>query len=312
MRAEDIRIGMKVRIVDADLSQGHKPNGTILEVEAKHYDGIDAHILSDNKVYLNKRFEAITIKVGDFVKITGRSITGGEQCIGQTLKVKEVTSDGTVWVDTKEWANMYEVAHYEVIQGAAFKVGDTVKIIGQSWLGNTCDIGKIGVIYRIDSDVRYALKSNDDSSLGVYLADSLELIKSESIEMSCDKTELRTAYVVMQKNCGIDVGDCVKVLRTAKDCELGWGNSWTYDMNEQLNRTLEVESIGDNGIHLSDGYSYPFFVLEVVKKAEKLVDVTVGDKTFEVTREDADDIIEYYCDDCEDDDDDCDCDDDDF
>ncbi len=249
MRDEDIRIGMKVKIVDADLSQGHKPNGTILEVKAKHCDGISAHILSDNKVYLNERFEAFTLKIGDFVKITGRSIAGGEQCIGQTLKVKNVESNGTVWVDTKEWANMYEDGHYEVV------------------------------------------------------------------EMSCDKTELRTAYAVMQKNCGIDVEDCVKVLRTAKDCELGWGVCWVSEMNKFVGKVGKVTRIDDcDGVKVcQDGeeWNFPFFVLEVVKKAEKLVGVTVGDKTFEVTREDADDIIALYCDDCEDDDD-CDCDDDDF
>ncbi len=73
-------------------------------------------------------------------------------------------------------------------------------------------------------------------------------------------------YFYSQNECGIKVGDHVKVTRTAGDFEAGWDNSWTREMDEQVMETLQVIYIGKgkSGIELSDGYRYPFFVLEKV------------------------------------------------
>lgn len=35
--------------------------------------------------------------------------------------------------------------------------------------------------------------------------------------------DIREAYKVMQSQCGIEVGDKVRVLRKAKSREMGWG-----------------------------------------------------------------------------------------
>jgi len=76
------------------------------------------------------------------------------------------------------------------------------------------------------------------------------------------------AYLVMQGASGIKVGDKVKVLRKADSQEMGWGPAWTRSMDACVGQTYMVCSInGDQGICLSCGWSFPFFVLEKVESA---------------------------------------------
>jgi len=90
-----------------------------------------------------------------------------------------------------------------------------------------------------------------------------------------DNMNLQEAYKVMQANCGIEVGDTVKVLRKAQGHELGWDNTWTNAMDAFIDKICVVKYIGNSGIHgynqeLDNWYLFPFFVLELVKKAPKL------------------------------------------
>lgn len=84
--------------------------------------------------------------------------------------------------------------------------------------------------------------------------------------------EIYEAYREMEKASGIKEGDTVKVLRTAKNSEMGWRNSWTSHMTRTVGKTLTVESIGvgNSGIWLEGSCNYPFFVLEVVKPAHTI------------------------------------------
>lgn len=77
------------------------------------------------------------------------------------------------------------------------------------------------------------------------------------------------AYEINQLASGIEVGDTVKVLETSSDFARGWVNTWTEDMTEKVGKTFRVSGIyGDSGV--SDGmFCYPYFVLEIVKKADK-------------------------------------------
>ena len=88
---------------------------------------------------------------------------------------------------------------------------------------------------------------------------------------------IEEAYKVMQAEWvrlyNVEVGDTVKVLRAAKTRELGWGNSWEMVMNAGSER--EVRSVSDGNIDLDDGYGYPFFVLELVKKAEPTIEINI-------------------------------------
>lgn len=82
-------------------------------------------------------------------------------------------------------------------------------------------------------------------------------------------------YIRLQGECGLKVGDTVKVTRTAKDHEEGWANSW---INEKMSigDVGKITMIGchaDNefsndavGIEINGDWQYPYFVLEKIEK----------------------------------------------
>ena len=83
------------------------------------------------------------------------------------------------------------------------------------------------------------------------------------------------AYQVLQaewvKTYNVEVGDTVRVLRAAKSGECGWEDSWIMD--HFIGQTFKVRYIG-RSIVLDCGYTYPFFCLEFVKKAEPTIKIT--------------------------------------
>lgn len=82
--------------------------------------------------------------------------------------------------------------------------------------------------------------------------------------------EAQKAYEQGQAASGIAPGDMVRVIRRAETHELGWNNSWYYLMDSAVGKTYFVSAVyGVLGVSLkgADGYSYPYFVLELVKKA---------------------------------------------
>ena len=106
---------------------------------------------------------------------------------------------------------------------------------------------------------------------------------SSTIGQSDSQMNIQEAYKVMQDNCGIEVGDYVKVLRKAQNHENGWKLSWKKRMDIFIGNTLEVLDKNDDwGFQLSasDGfygyYHFPFFVLELVEKGHKPKKVDVA------------------------------------
>lgn len=80
---------------------------------------------------------------------------------------------------------------------------------------------------------------------------------------------LNEAYELLQEEFGLEVGDEVKVLRKAKDYEMGWGNTWASGemMTEMVGNSYTIEDIDSHsGIGLSNGWYVPFFILEVTRK----------------------------------------------
>lgn len=76
-------------------------------------------------------------------------------------------------------------------------------------------------------------------------------------------------YEYGQEHCRIKKGDSVKVLRKAEDKEGGWRTFWVPCMDSFVGKTLTVlEDKGKYGFGLSDHYTYPFFVLELIQKKE--------------------------------------------
>lgn len=107
---------------------------------------------------------------------------------------------------------------------------------------------------------------------------------------------VREAYKVMHEASGIKKGDRVKVLRKAKDKEMGWSVGWISSMNVTVGKTgvvedTEVEQVRVRFEHENDYWNYPFFVLEVMESAKVIrrvvtfVDETGKDVTGEISDE---------------------------
>lgn len=78
------------------------------------------------------------------------------------------------------------------------------------------------------------------------------------------------SYLERQNECGIKVGDKVKVVRNAADYEDGWDNEWIPIMNAAVGNEYKV--IANNGelgftLDLDSSYDFPYFALS--KVAEK-------------------------------------------
>jgi hypothetical protein len=85
--------------------------------------------------------------------------------------------------------------------------------------------------------------------------------------------KLSMAYMTLSEATDFEVGESIKVVRTAEDGEMGWGDSWIHEMTEAVEEEhiLKITNLGKNsntGIELSDGNSYPFFVLMRVEPEE--------------------------------------------
>ena len=77
-------------------------------------------------------------------------------------------------------------------------------------------------------------------------------------------------YLEGHRNCGIKVGDRVRVTRKAEGYEGGWGNDWEDDMTYLVGETVIVlvdwENYGFRCIP-PEGYvafGFPYFVLEKI------------------------------------------------
>jgi len=128
-------------------------------------------------------------------------------------------------------------------------------------------------VYHVHNDFTCVLR-------GMMYPEYIEICECfERKTMSIEKV-----YEVMQEAWvelyNVEVGDVVKVLRTAKTRELGWVNSWVPEMKP--GRELKVTSITKNNVNLENVASrygsslgYPFYVLEPVKKAEPVIEITI-------------------------------------
>jgi len=90
------------------------------------------------------------------------------------------------------------------------------------------------------------------------------------------KMSLKEAYKTMQaawvKLHNVEVGDTVKILRNTRQDELGSIGGYC---NWMTGKERQVSFIGKNYIGLEQVGYFPFFCLEVVKKAEPKIDITV-------------------------------------
>jgi hypothetical protein len=101
---------------------------------------------------------------------------------------------------------------------------------------------------------------------------------------------IQECYVEMQSNCGISTGDTVKVLRTARDNEMGWSEFWVPPMNDLVGKSFVVNDVhpkqGFRIFHGSSNYWLPFFVLELISKKPTTISVVLNNShTAECSKE---------------------------
>jgi hypothetical protein len=180
---------------------------------------------------------------------------------------------------------MKSMTPYEVLQAASgFKVGDTVKVV-RNWkegeMGFKIGMGQVKVgttdtIVSIDFD---AIRTSDGWAIPFFAVEKVKLPKPPRAKKPTTE-EREAAYRTLQKQCGIKVGDYVKVLRIAKDFEMGWPTVWDVDgMNETVGNIYKVHTVDQYGIMLTVGPEtscrayFPFFVLEKVEKPFEIINV---------------------------------------
>lgn len=79
--------------------------------------------------------------------------------------------------------------------------------------------------------------------------------------------QLYDAHKVMAKASGIQVGDKVKILRKARNNEMGWLYCWSEEMDTLIDTIHIVTEITKDGLYrISNRFNLPFFILEIVEK----------------------------------------------
>ena len=93
---------------------------------------------------------------------------------------------------------------------------------------------------------------------------------------------IQEAYIELQRECNIEIGDAVKVIRKFRENELGSSCiNWDYNQNktnmQQGEYKVESLSKGYIGLKGEDRYTYsfPFFALELIEKyvEEKMIEI---------------------------------------
>ena len=128
---------------------------------------------------------------------------------------------------------------------------------------------------RGDGWVRVKLDKVKTSMALLYKTNELILLEKRR-EQAMDN--LKEAHRTMQQNCGINIGDIVRVVRKAKSHEMGWTAIWLEDMDKAVGKEGVVGNIYNSedilGIAVLH-YNFPFFALE---KVEPVKPVTTRDK----------------------------------
>ena len=102
-------------------------------------------------------------------------------------------------------------------------------------------------------------------------------------------TSIQEAYLAMQGEYGIRIGDTVKVLRASLSYEMGWGASWNPEMDAFIGWQLPVTGgcIDRIGIRctLPDGrgVDFPFFMLGTRKEKEKPISVQIKNEVVDLS-----------------------------
>lgn len=89
--------------------------------------------------------------------------------------------------------------------------------------------------------------------------------------MSCENKDQRELFDNMMKNCGIGIGDKVKVVAKVPSYHMGWETAWAGQMDKHVGSILTVQNIYDGaGFLCTPGnWYYPPQALQLVEKKEE-------------------------------------------
>ncbi len=86
----------------------------------------------------------------------------------------------------------------------------------------------------------------------------------------------KTVYNSLAKSAfdlmDLKIGDTVKITTSATSYQFGWSNTWCKGMEDCVGKEFEVIYLPIKGQLSLNFYSFPFFVIELVKRAPVLPD----------------------------------------
>ena len=160
--------------------------------------------------------------------------------------------------------------YLKLFNACPIKIGDTVRVI-RGWkngdygyfcpfnIENGNEFLKLRYIVKFKRSDYYYLESGCDSlAVPFFALELVEKAKTNNLATSDD-------YLAFHNASGLKVGDTVKVVRIAKDYEMGWGDIWSGYMNDFIDRTYKIT--GDAtwyGWELNNKWTFPTFVLQKV------------------------------------------------
>lgn len=107
------------------------------------------------------------------------------------------------------------------------------------------------------SSIDYLVKDGSNSQKKLVTDLGVDLDKS-----------LQELYLEGQANCGLKIGDSVRVTRIAEDKENGWTTCWCKEMSSSVGKSFKIEIIDEStktdGFRLDNDFWYPYFILEKV------------------------------------------------
>ena len=92
-----------------------------------------------------------------------------------------------------------------------------------------------------------------------------------------------------------EVGDTVRVTHKVPDHYNGWQNCWSDSMDVFIGREYKIQGIFETGIQLeyTDGYKFPIYSLELVKRKETLRTHTLSFTGTDGTMTDGDEFVYF-------------------
>ena len=160
--------------------------------------------------------------------------------------------------------------YLKLFNACPIKIGDTVRVI-RGWkngdygyagpfnIENGNELLKLRYIVKVKRSNYYYLESGCISlDVPFFALELVEKAKTNNLATSDD-------YLAFHNASGLKVGDTVKVVRIAKDYEMGWGDIWAGYMDDFVDRTYKIT--GDAtwyGWELNNKCTFPTFVLQKV------------------------------------------------